>query len=140
MAVLEQQIQDKIDKLSNLSYENYESGNKEKSYQLMEDAWNLFPSPVENWNESYNIARYALDDLLKDKEIEKAKIWYERLTKTQNNLNLWAGSYEFYSGKYFYETKDFTKATSFFKASVEIRNGLDYFIDEDPKYLSFYKN
>jgi len=140
MAVLEQQIQDKIDKLSEQSYEFYESGDKEKSYQLMEDAWNKYPEPKEKWNESFNTVRYALDDLLKDGEIEKAKIWYNRMTKIQKNLNLWVGIYEFYSGKYFYNKQEYSKAFNFFKKSVEIRKGLDYFIDQEPKYLKFFQN
>jgi tetratricopeptide (TPR) repeat protein len=140
MAVLDKKIQDKIDELSNLSYQLYESHDKEKSYKLMEDAWNLYPEPRENWNESYNTARYALDDLLKDAEIEKALIWYERMCKIHENLKLWEGSFEFYSGKYFFESKNYTKAYEFFKKAVAFRENLDYFNDEDPKYLAFYQN
>jgi len=140
MALLEKQLQDKIDELSNLSYDYYESGNKEKSYMLMEDAWNLYPEPKENWNESFNTARYALDDLLKDSKMEKALIWYERICKIHKNLGLWEGVFEFYSGKYFFENKDYKKSYEFFKKSVEIRKNLNYFEGENSKYLAFYQD
>ncbi|MCF6348444.1 MAG: hypothetical protein L3J20_09120 [Flavobacteriaceae bacterium] len=140
MAVLEKPVQDKIDNLSNKSYDLYESGDKVNSYKLMEDAWELYPEPKENWNESYNTARYALDDLLKDGKIDRALIWYERMTKIQENLGSWEGSYEFYSGKFLFEREKYNEAHEFFKKSVVIRGGLNYFEDEDPKYLDFYKN
>jgi len=140
MAVLEKPIQDKIDNLSNQSYDLYEIGDKVKSYELMEKAWELYPEPKENWNESYNTARYALDDLLKDGEIERALVWYERMTKSQEKLGSWEGSYEFYSGKFLFESEKQKEAYEFFKKSVVIRGGLNYFEDEDPKYLDFYKN
>ncbi len=140
MAVLEKSIQDKIDSLSNQSYDFYESGDKENSYKLMEDAWKLYPEPKENWNESYNTARYALDDLLKNGVIDRALIWYKRMTKIQENLGSWEGSYEFYSGKFLFENEKYNEAYDFFKKSVVIRGGLNYFEDEDPKYLEFYKN
>ena len=137
MAVLDKSTQDKIDEFSNKAYDLFEAGEKEKSYQLMEDAWSLYPEPASNWNESYNTARYALDDLLKEGLIERAMIWYNRMTETQNNLNLWEGSYEFYSGKVYFEKGDYKLAVENFRKAFKIGGGR-YFEDEDPKYKDFY--
>ncbi|MFV0304910.1 MAG: hypothetical protein ACK5IC_05475 [Moheibacter sp.] len=140
MAVLEKSKQDKIDELSNRSYEYYESGNKIKSYELMEQAWETYPNPPENWNESFNTAKYAFDDLLNDKVLDRASVWFERMTKIQNNLGLWDGLYQFYSGKLYFELGQFGKAKQMFEDSVKIGKGLRYFENENPKYLDFYNN
>ncbi len=139
MAILEKHTQDKIDKLSNESYKRYEVGDKETSYRLMEEAWGMYPNPKENWNESYNTAKYALDDLLKNGEIEKAMIWYTRMVKIHENLGLWIGSFEYYSGKIFFEKKDFKKSLEYFNKMFEIA-GHRYFEDENSKYKDFYLN
>lgn len=140
MAVLDKQIQNKIDDLSNLSYELYEKGEKNKSYEAMEQAYNSYPQPIENWNESFNTCKYALDDLLRDNEMQKVEIWFERMHKIQENLGLWNGIFEFYAAKVYFELKDYKLARKNFEQSIEIGKGYRYFEDEDPKYLDFYKN
>lgn len=138
MAVLEKSIQDKIDELSNRSYELYEAGEKKSSYDLMEEAWNLYPHPPENWNESYNTARYALDDLIEDNEVERALIWHDRMKKIQKNLGNWGGSYEFYTGKMLFAKGEFQSAKEYFDMCVKEGKGFRYFEGEDPKYRDFY--
>jgi len=139
MAILETKIQNKIDELSNESYEYYSKGDKETSYKLMEDAWNHYPEPKENWNESFNTTRYALEDLLNDGELNKAKIWIKRMEKVQSNLKLWDGIFQFYMGKYSYEIGDLENALKFFEEAITIGKGYRYFEDQNPKYLKFVK-
>jgi hypothetical protein len=62
------------------------------------------------------------------------------MCKIHENLKLWEGSFEYYSGKYFFESQNYTKAYEFFKKAIAFRGNLDYFNDEDPKYLAFYQN
>ena len=78
--------------------------------------------------------------MLKDNELDKIKIWFQRMDKIQTNLGLWDGVYEFYAAKVYFELKDYQLAKKFFALSVEIGKGYRYFEDEDPKYLDFYKN
>ena len=137
MAVLDKSTQDKIDNLSERSYDLYESGDKEGAYKLMEDAWHLYPEPRENWNESFNTAKEGFRDLIKDQEIDRASVWFERLKKVQQNLMQWEGEFEFYEGVFFFEKKEYGKAIESFKKMFQIDEGRS-FEDEDPKYKDFY--
>jgi tetratricopeptide (TPR) repeat protein len=139
MAVLNLEIQEKIDSLADLAYDKLQEGNLKDARKFREQAWELYPEPKENWNENYNTAKYFFEDCLGIKDFDEAKMWLNKMI-AQNNIqhNNDAGLW-FYVGKYHFETGNYTEAHDKWKAVVQDA-GYRYFEDEDPKYLDFYKN
>jgi len=139
MAVLNEELQEKIDDLGELAYEKFQNNEIEESFNLMEQAWSLYPEPKENWNEAFNTAREITDDCFKIKDFNRAKIWLDNMTKVNNNLHQDDDYLAYYMGKYHFEIGNFEKALTSFKEVVE-EAGFRYFESDDPKYLDFYRN
>jgi len=138
MALLNETIQEEIDNLTELAYEKFQNNQKEESFKMMEQAWNLYPDPKENWTEAYNTAKYICDDCFAINDFPKAKIWLNRMIANNNNLHHSDEECQYYIGKYLFETGEYEKALENFKEVVKSA-GYRYFEDEDPKYLDFYK-
>jgi tetratricopeptide (TPR) repeat protein len=139
MAVLDLNLQVKIDELTDLAYTQFEEGNTEESFKLLKQAWNTYPDPKEKWNEAYNTAKYVFLDYMSLQNLTEAKIWLNNMIDVNNNLHLNNEDCYFNYGKYQYEIKDFKDAYDKFHIVVE-EAGFRYFENEDPKYLEFYKN
>lgn len=139
MAVLNKEIQDKIDKLIDDAYLDFQNKNCEQSYQKQLQAWDLFPEPKNNWNEAYNTAKYIFDDMIILKKYDLAKEWLNEMIAQNNNLHLMDFDLSFNIGKYHFETGDFEKARAEWDLLVKQR-GLRYFGSQPAEYLQFYKN
>ncbi len=137
MAVLDIEIQSKIDDLINQANENWE--NREVYYDKIISAWNLYPLPKENWNEAYNTAKEIFEAYIIDEKIDKAKEFLNYMIIHNNNLHLFDYDLSFNLGKYYFEIKQFQKALDEWQNLVN-QIGYNYFEDEDPKYLDFYQN
>lgn len=139
MAILDYQIQSKIDELSGEAYKKLKEGMPLLCFQLYEKAWNTYPEPKYNWNEAYNTARYAADDCFSIHDMEECTKWINKMILVNNHLHQSDEELSFYLGKYFYETENYDKSYQKFKTAIEIA-GYRCFENEDPKYLDFYKH
>ena len=139
MAILNDEIQTRIDELTDLAYEKQQAGKYDESFELLKKAWNLYPDPKENWNEAYNTAKYIFEDYMNLQKYHKAKEWLNEMIKNDNNLHLSNEDCLFNIGKYQFCVQQYEDALNHFKEVVKIA-GFRYFEDEDPKYLDFYKN
>jgi len=135
---LDKNIQNKIDKLVDESYEEFQAKNYENSFKLLFDAWDLFPEPKKNWNESFNLVTYIIDDYLKLNDLPNAEKWSVQLEEIDNNLTISKGTVFFIKGKIAFEKEAYKEARENFKESVKEGKGFRYFEDEDQKYLDFY--
>ncbi len=137
MTVLDIEIQSKIDDLTNQANENWD--NRDIYYSKILSAWDLYPTPKENWNEAYNTAKEIFEAYIIDEKIDKAKEFLNYMIIHNNNLHLFDYDLSFNIGKYFFEIKQFQKALDEWQNLVN-QIGYNYFEDEDPKYLDFYQN
>jgi tetratricopeptide (TPR) repeat protein len=135
---LDKVIQDKIDALIDKSDIESQAGNYDSSFDLLFQAWDLYPEPKKNWNESFNLVTYIISDYMKLGNLVESEKWVNQLEAIDNNLNISRGIVCFTKGQVFFEKKDFKQAQANFKESVKEGKGLRYFEDEDPKYLDFY--
>ena len=148
MALLEEKIQKKIDELIDLSYEEFQKGNYDKSFTLQNEAWELYPNPKEQWNEAYNLAKYIFQDYIKLGKFTEAKEWLEKMNEINNTLKKeketlgYDEEVNFEAGKYFYETGNLEETYRLWREVVR-RSGKShfrFFEGEDKKYLEFYKS
>jgi tetratricopeptide (TPR) repeat protein len=138
MALLNEEKQLEIDNLTEVAYQKFQQGLTDESFKLMEQVWDLYPDPKENWTEAYNTAKYVCDDCFAIKDFLKAKEWLNRMINNNNNLHHSNEECQFYIGKYLFEVGEYEKSLTNFKEVVKSA-GYRYFEDEDPKYLDFYK-
>lgn len=139
MATLDNHLQDKIDELVDLAYEKSQDGDRNASFQLLFEAWELYPEPKEQWNEAYNTAKYIFEDYFAIEDYNSSKKWLDEMIKNNDKLNLSEGEVQHFEGKYYFEVGDYQKAQDKFKYVVN-EAGFRYFEDEDTKYLDFYRN
>ncbi len=138
MAILEKEVQERIDELR-FGANQFFLTDKKKYFSMKEKAWELYPTPKEQWNEAYSLAKDFYQDYLYQNNLEQAKKWLNRMIENNNNLHLFDEDCSFEVAKYHFETKKFEEALELFKY-VAGEAGLRYFEGEDPKYLDFYKN
>ena len=137
MAVLDAEIQGKIDELRGLGFREKDTI---KKFKIMEKSWELYPEPKTNWNEAYNTARYAFNMAIAAKDQKEARKWLDRMINNNNTLHNNDIQIQHETGKYLYETGDFEGAYDSWDKIVRIKM-VSYrnFEDEDPKYKKFYK-
>ena len=139
MAILNEELQEKIDELIDSAFIKFEEGKFEESFSLQKRAWDIFPDPKEQWNEAYNIAKCIYTDYLNVGRFNEAKEWLNKMIENNNNLHLEDEDVWHETAKYQFEIGEYKDSYDKFKQVVEDA-GLRYFEDEDPKYLKFYKN
>ena len=139
MAILNEELQEKIDELIDSAFIKFEEGKFEESFSLQKRAWDIFPDPKEQWNEAYNIAKYIYTDYLNVGRFNEAKEWLNKMIENNKNLHLEDEDVWHETAKYQFEIGEYKDSYDKFKQVVEDA-GLRYFEDEDPKYLEFYKN
>lgn len=137
---LDKAIQDRIDSLIDKSDGEFQAGNHNDSFSLLFEAWDLFPEPKKNWNESFNLVTYIINDYLTLENLTDSEKWIKELETIDDHLNISRGTVCFIKGRFFYEKGDYEKARENFKESVKEGKGFRYFEDEDPKYLEFYSH
>ncbi|MBF1461378.1 MAG: hypothetical protein HXN63_08640, partial [Prevotella pallens] len=54
MAVLEQELFDKVIEYGKEAITKYNDGKYDDAFALAEQGWAQFPTPVEGWNQAYN--------------------------------------------------------------------------------------
>jgi len=138
MALLDEKNQAKIDKLKEKA-NDYWDKDKSLYFKFINEAWNIYPEPKNNWHEAYSLAQELFSAFLEEENFSEAKKWLNEMIENNNNLS---HSYEdclFNIGKFQFCIQQYEDALSHFKEVVK-EAGLRYFEDEDPKYLDFYKN
>ncbi len=138
MATLSKDKQEKIDEIR-FGADEYFMNERSKYYELKEKAWSLYPEPKNEWNEAYSLAKDFFSSYLFENKNNKAKEWLDKMIENNNNLHLFDFDIDFEIGKYFFETKNYTKTLEKWKFVVK-ETGYRYFEDEDPKYKDFYLN
>lgn len=139
MAQLDKAIQERIDELSNLAYEKYQSNDIDGSFRLLKEAWHLYPDPKDQWGEAYNSAKYLFEDYIRIEDYQNAKEWLNKMISHNNALHLFDGDITYNQGKYFFETGDYKTALIKWQQVVK-DSGLRYFENEKNEYLHFYNN
>ena len=79
MAILDEKLQSKIDELIDSSFDFFENDDYDKSFELLMQAWELYPNPKEQWCEAYNLAKYIFQDYMKIGKFTEAKEWLEKM-------------------------------------------------------------
>ncbi|WKX76183.1 hypothetical protein [Zobellia laminariae] len=138
MALLEQELQKKIDELR-FSANSFYKTDKTKYFQLKNEAWNLYPVPKNQWGEAYSLAKDFFRVYIREMELEEARNWLEKMIECNNHLHLFDYDVDFNEGKYFFEIGKYEDALAKWKYVVD-EAGLRYFEREKPEYLDFYKN
>lgn len=138
MAVLETRLQNRIDALQEEANEHFES-NRETYFRLLQQAWDLYPEPKENWNEAYSLAKEFFLVYLENNELESAGHWLHEMKKNNDTLQLSEGDFQFNEAKFLFETGDHAMAFQRFDEVVKDA-GMRYFDEEDARYLEFYRS
>jgi len=139
MAVLEKEIQSKIDYLIDEAYLDFQNEKYEESYEKQLKAWDLFPDPKFQWNEVYNTAKYIFNDMIVLENYDLAKKWLNEMINHNNNLHLMDFDLSFNMGKYYFEKGDYNEAYAEWQNLIK-QTKYRYFGSQSPKYLDFYKN
>jgi tetratricopeptide (TPR) repeat protein len=145
--LLDENIQEKIDELTEMAYTSFQDGNYDKCFDLYKKAWNLYPDPKENWVEAYNTAKYIFEDYLKIKKLDEAKKWLEKMTVINNSFRSFDEGLasdeevDFCEGKYNYEIGNYDEAYKLWREVVKKsgKNHFRFFENQDKKYFDFYK-
>lgn len=138
MAVLNKDLQEKIDNLEELAYTKFNENKIEEAFKLGQEAWDLYPEPKENWNEAYNTAKYIVNNSFTVKDLNRVNTWLNNMILVNNNLHKSDDELKYYIGKYYFEIGEYEEALNYLKKVVK-ETGFRYFEDEDPKYLDFIK-
>ena len=139
MAVLEEKKQEDIDHLREKANEYWDT-DKCRYFDLLIEAWNLYPEPKDNWNEAYSLAKELFSAYLLDADFSNAKKWLNAMIANNNKLQHFYGDLEFNIGKYKFETGLYSEALEYFMIATKEGGGMRYFEDEDKKYREFYKS
>jgi tetratricopeptide (TPR) repeat protein len=138
MALLQENKQLEIDILRAKANE-YWDRDKEKYFELLIEAWNLYPEPKNNWHEAYSVARELFLAYLIGESFDEAKKWLNEMIANENNLHHRDEDCLFNMGKYTFCIQRYDEALTHFKEAVKIAS-FRVFEGANPKYLDFYKN
>jgi tetratricopeptide (TPR) repeat protein len=136
-AELDKALKEQIEKLIEESNMEFDQKNYIKSVDLLQKAWDLIPNPKGRYSESYDIALYSSETYLFMNDIIKAKEWADQIFDCALH-RIDSGEREFLSGKIAFEAGELDKAYQFFAVANQKSSGR-CFIDEDAKYLKFFK-
>lgn len=139
MAVLEQGLYQNVVSVGKQAVDNLKAGNVNEFYRLAEEAWQKFPEPRSNWNQEYNFCKMCFKHCLDNQNYSLSKVWLDRMIDNNNTLHLSEYEIQHYEGIYYFETGDYKKAYEKWQY-VTKDAGFRYFENENPKYLTFYKN
>jgi hypothetical protein len=138
MALLEQSLQEKIDEL--IAQSDLASGKSDYngSAEFLQQAWELLPNPKFNYDESYHLAKYLVNEYLVLRDFNAAKKWSETLLLCDLE-RIDSGEREFISGKVEFERGNLKEAKAFFLVA-NIKSRGRCFEGEDKKYKNLIKN
>ncbi len=139
MAILEAIIYDEIIVIGKKSVESIKKGDLNNFIKFSELAWNKFPEPKENWNQTYNFCKMVFKHLINSSLLCQAEEWLNRMVLNNNKLHLFDVDIDFNIGKLHFEMKDYTRALEKWNYVVK-EAGYRYFERENSKYKDFYLN
>jgi tetratricopeptide (TPR) repeat protein len=126
---MEQEIfekQEQVEKLLELSVEEWEKGNDTASKKCLIEAWDLYPEPKEKWTEAYNTAKWIYHDYMYNKDYVEAAKWLNQMIKDNNTNRDYHGDLEFEIGKYKYELGLYEEALEYFMIATKEGGGVRY--------------
>jgi hypothetical protein len=136
MAILDKKTQDKIDNLR-FNSNQYFLKEREKYYEMKKEAWNLYPEPKNNWNESYSLAKDIFESYLFEEKKTETIEWLNIMIHSNNELHYFDDDCLFNIAKYKFRVKEYEESLKKFKEVVK-EAGMRYFEDEDEIYIDFY--
>ena len=139
MALLDNEHYNRVIVKGKEAVHSLKNGEIENFFKLSEIAWNEFPEPKENWNQSFNFLKMVLKNSLKLKRFDEFEKWLKRFESVEKNLNLGEEEYLFYKGVYHFENSQFEISKEVFNQMFKVDKGRS-FEDQDPKYKDFYLN
>ncbi len=123
---------ERVNKLISESSDFYEIGNRSKSIDLLEKAWQELPGVKYLYDESYHIARYLTKIFLESDNFELAKNWaFEVMKCDPERPDI--GEKEFLVGKVLFESGEQSEALEYFRIANDKSEGM-CFEGEDKKY------
>jgi len=138
MPVLEDVHYKKVIEIGKKAIQYLNNNEIEPFFQTVEEAWNMFPEPRENWNQAYNYTKMVFNHAVDLKNKEESHKWMNRLIGVNNALHLADDEIQFFLGVYFYETGEKEKALEKW-IEVEKSAGLRYFESErGQKYFDYF--
>ena len=135
---LPEEIYDKFDKMTDEAYELFMNGAYDKSFEKYKECLNIIPEPKKDYGDSSNVIEWMVDNYLKIQDYSNAIVWVERLGEYLKNKDI-LGDWDFLKGKVYFESGSLEKSLENFKTAYT-KAGKDVFIEQDAKYLDFYKN
>lgn len=139
MSILDSEHFNKVIEIGKKAVEAFKEKNIIDFEKYSEKAWDTFPNPKSNWNQSYNIAKSFFKQNIELNKLDTAKIWLDRMIDNNNTLHNFDCEVEFYQGLYEFELNNFNTAYSYWKTVVKDA-GYRYFENTKPEYLEFYRN
>jgi hypothetical protein len=137
MVKLEASLQKQINDLIQSCGVEYQKGNNIEAIKILEKAWELLPNPKVVFDDSYHIAKYIIQFCLLAKDYVKAKRW-SNIIFICDLERADSGEREFLAGKVAFDSDDLDIAKEFFFIANKKSEGR-CFVDEDTKYLKFFK-
>ncbi|WP_128102965.1 hypothetical protein [Paenibacillus sp. DCT19] len=139
MATLLPQIKEKFENIINESDEKFKDANYDESIFLLEEAWNLIPSPKGLYSEeSYHLVKDIIDTCFIKNDFKKAKEWADKIFLTGFD-RIDSGDKEFISGRVAFELGDLETAKEFFRIASDKSEGRCFGSPKKAKYLKFFK-
>ncbi|WHX47202.1 hypothetical protein QNH46_13595 [Paenibacillus woosongensis] len=138
MVLLNSPLKEEIEKLIEVSNQEYDLANYEDSIKLLEEAWEKLPIPKVTYDDSYHIVKYIIETYLFMNKAEMGAKWISMLFICDLERED-SGEREFIAGKVSYETDDLVMAKELFYVANNKSEGR-CFEDEDTKYLKFFKS
>ena len=135
---LPEAIYDKFDKMTDDAYELFMNKEYDKSFKKYMECLNIIPEPKKDYGDSSNVIEWMVNNYLQIQDYLNAIVWVEKLGEYLKNKDI-LGDWDFLKGKVYFESGDFKKALDNFETSYT-KTGKDNFIEQDKKYLDFYKN
>lgn len=137
MLELEAELQKRVDRIIEISNQDFKKKKYDQSIQLLEKAWEQIPEPKGLYFNSYDIVKDILDTYFVTQRYKEGEKWLEKLFLTGLD-RIDSGEREFCCGQFAYELEKFEIAKEYFRIAEKKSEG-SCFEDEDVKYLKFYK-
>lgn len=137
MAILEGELGERVEELRAQSSILDRANDQIAREKTLLEAWELFPEPKGQWDESYHIASYLVKTYLKLQQPSDAKFWITTLFNCDVERPDF-GEREVHAGVVEYELGNFEEARRYFTIADKESKGRN-FRKVDAKYYKFYK-
>ena len=115
--------------------------NIDEGFTLAEQGWKAFPESGAKWNQGYNYAKSFFKHAIENSDMEKAKVWLDRMVENNDELHLFDSEVEHMKAKYEFEVGNLDAAFELWKNLLKQKGvGNRYFQSDDPKYQEFYQS